>query len=99
MRSIQRRLRRLDERFPPKKQPVLSEAALRQAALKHLSVEQLLVLRDAARDSEAGVIREWTEQELEAINACNSAFQLECRRAGFRVAAVRVKKSRQTKAP
>ena len=86
MPSVRKRLEALERSLLSKPDPGVDHVVVSQA-LRRLSTEELVSLRDAAADKQQGKIRELTEHELAALAAYSSALELECQRAGFRTIA------------
>jgi hypothetical protein len=81
MRNIRRRLKELSKSFPPPENT--GPELLRAAALKHLSAQDLFLLRDVNAQQGSSPVRTLSELESRALEAYYSALELESRRARF----------------
>jgi hypothetical protein len=79
MRNIRRRLNELSKSFPPLKDT--GPELLRAAALKHLSAQDLVLLRDVNTKQNSSPVRPPSEPESQALEAYYSALALESRQA------------------
>jgi hypothetical protein len=79
MRNIRRRLKELSKSFPPPDNT--GPELLRAAALKHLSAQDLFLLRDINAQQGSSPVRPLSEPESRALEAYYSALALESRQA------------------
>ena len=81
MSNVRKRIEVL-ERFLKRSSDQRGEMVSR--ALEHLSMDQLALMREMARESKDGKLgREMTEPELAVTAAFDAAVELECRSAGL----------------
>jgi hypothetical protein len=79
MRNIRRRLKALTETISPPQNT--GPERLRAAALKHLSAQDLFLLRDVNAQQESSPVRPLSEPESRALEAYYTALALESRQA------------------
>jgi hypothetical protein len=77
MRNIRNRLKELKKSFPPVKESSRYPKHVRDAALGHLSYEDLLVIRSLAKaQEEQSPAPPWNEQQIQAVKKYNTALAL-----------------------
>jgi len=84
MPNLRRRIELLERSLRPERD-LDPRAKIARQALHHLKMEELELLETVLSD---GGDRDLTPQEKAAVEASNAAFELECKRAGFRWPAV-----------
>ena len=89
MRRIQSRVKKLSSLFAAKP-TATPRQIISEMAVKHLSDEDLMVLRRLILSRQAGrPVLEVTERESRALDAYQSAFAQEAARAGYTLPTVR----------